>query len=415
MARDERITRRGFVAGATAAAFGAPLVVRGSALGADGRVAPSERITIGAIGFGGRGRSVFGDLTRRSGAEGLAVCDVQRNRRESAAGKGLAVYQDFRELLARGDLDAVVITSPSHWKPLHTIAAAKAGKDVFCEKPMSLTVRDGRAMVTAVRRYGRVFQHGTQQRSAKEFLFACEMVRSGRIGRLNSATVYVGGPPRECSLPAQPVPPGIDWDMWLGPAPWRPFHANICLRGCGGWEGFHDYSGGGMTGWGSHHFDIAQWGLAADDTGPVEIIPPDGKGVSHLTCRYAGGQVVYHAGRMDTWAVVFEGTQGQISVNRGKLQTRPQSLMQKPIGPKEVHLYRSPGHTADFLNCIKTRQQPVCDVEIGHRTMSVCHLGNIAYWTGRPLQWDPVEEQFVGDAEADRLLDRARREPWRLS
>jgi predicted dehydrogenase len=415
MARNRSISRRCFLAGATAAPFGVPLVIRPSALGADGTVPPSQRITIGALGFGGRGRSVFGDLIRRRDAQGLAVCDVQQERLQPAAAKGLAVYQDFRELLGRNDLDAVVITTPSHWKPLHTIAAAKAGKDVFCEKPMSLTVRDGRAMVDAVRRYGRVFQHGTQQRSSQEFLFACEMVRSGRIGQLKSATVYVGGPPQECSLPAQPVPPGIDWEMWLGPAPWRPFNAEICLRDCGGWERFRDYSGGGMTGWGSHHFDIAQWGLAADHTGPLEIIPPDGRDFKHLTYRYAGGVVVYHAGTMGTWAVVFEGTKGRIAVNRGKLQTWPENLMKTPIGPEEVQLYHSPGHTANFLQCIRTRQEPVCDVETGHRTMSVCHLGNIAYWLKRPLKWDPAKEQFPGDAHANRLLDRARREPWSLS
>ena len=415
MAQRKSITRRRFLSGATAAAFGVPLVVRASAWGAGRALPPSERITLGAIGFGARGRGVFGDLTRRGGVQALAVCDVLEARLQPAADKGLAVYQDFRELLSRDDLDAVVITSPSHWKPLHTIAAAKAGKDVFCEKPMSLGVRDGRAMVTSVRRYGRVFQHGTQQRSSSEFLFACEMVRSGRIGELKSATVYVGGPPQECSLPAQPVPPGIDWDMWLGPAPWRPFHANICLRDCGGWEGLRDYSGGGMTGWGSHHFDIAQWGLAADQTGPLEIIPPDGKDVKHLTYKYAGGAVVYHAGVMDTWAVLFEGTEGKIAVNRGTLQTWPESLAQKPIGPQEVHLYRSPGHTANFLDCIRTRQEPICDVEIGHRTMTVCHLGNIAYQVRRPLRWDPAKEEFIGDPDADRLLDRARREPWSLS
>ena len=415
MARKKCITRRRFLTGATAATFGVPLVIRASAFGVEGAVAPSERITMGAIGFGGRGRGVFGDLTRRRGVEGLAVCDVQEERLRSAADRGLAVYKDFRELLARDDLDAVVITSPSHWKPLHTIAAAKAGKDVFCEKPMSLTVGDGRAMVTAVRRYGRVFQHGTQQRSGKEFLFACEMVRSGRIGQLKSATVYVGGPPQECSLPAQPVPPGIDWEMWLGPAPWRPFNAEICMRSCGAWERFHDYSGGGMTGWGSHHFDISQWGLGASHTGPLEIVPPDGKDVEHLTYRYAGGPVVYHTGTMGTWAVVFEGSEGKIAVNRGKLQTWPESLMQKPIGADEAHLYRSSGHTANFLRCIRSRQEPICDVEIGHRTMSVCHLGNIAYWLKRPLKWDPAKEQFAGDPEADRLLDRARRQPWRLA
>ena len=413
MTRNRSVTRRRFLK-TTAAGLAAPMVIDTSALGSDGGTVPSERIGMGALGMGGRGSGVFRGLTARSDVQAVAGCDVQQSRLTRPKNEGLAVYTDFREMLARDDLDAVVIATPSHWKPLHTIAAAKAGKDVFCEKPMSLTVRDGRAMADAVRRYGRVFQHGTQQRSSREFRFACEMVRSGRIGQLRSVLVHVSGPPRDCHLPAEPEPAGIDWNMWLGPAPWRPFSSAICMRGCGAWEGYRDYSGGGMTGWGSHHFDIAQWGLAADETGPVEIIPPDGKSVEMLTFRYANGVNVYHTGQMGDWAVVFEGTEGKIAVNRGKLQTWPESLMQKPTGPDEVHLYESHNHGENFIRSIRTRQKAVCDVEIGHRTMSVCHLGNIGYWTRRPLKWDPAKERFLGDPGANRLLDRPRRDPWTL-
>ena len=398
-----------------AAGFAAPLVIDASVLGADGGTAAGERIGMAALGMGGRGSGVFRSLTADPDVQAIAACDVQPDRLEQAKNAGLAVYTDFRELLARDDVDAVVIATPSHWKPLHTVAAAKAGKDVYCEKPMTLCIRDGRAMASAVRRYGRVFQHGTQQRSSWEFRFACEMVRSGRIGELESVEVNVGGPPMQCSLPAEPVPEGFDWEMWLGPAPWRPFNSAICMRGCGAWERYFDYSGGGMTGWGSHHFDIAQWALAADDTGPVEIIPPDGKNVKRLTFRYANGVNVYHTGRMDQWALVFQGTEGKIAVNRGKLQTWPESIMQKPTAPDEVNLYPSPGHGADFLRSIRTRNSPVCNVEVGCRTMAVCHLGNIATWVKRPLKWDPVEERFIDDTEADRWLDRARRQPWRLT
>jgi predicted dehydrogenase len=414
MAGRRRITRRRFVQAAAAAALGGPLVVRASALGGAGRNAPSDRITVAAIGVGGRGSYVFRSLTSRAGVQAVAACDVQQDRLQPFRQARLAVYRDFRDMLARGDIDAVVVASPSHWKAIHTIAAARAGADVFCEKPMSLTVRDGRAMVAAVRRYGRVFQHGTQQRSSREFRFACEMVRSGRIGTLRSVEVHVGGPPADCHLPAEPVPSGVDWDLWLGPAPWRPFHSAICMRGCGAWEGLRDYSGGGMTGWGSHHFDIAQWGLGADETGPVQVLPPGGKGRGGVTFRYAGGVTVYHTGRMDAWAVVFDGSEGRVAVNRGSLQTWPASLMREPIGRGEVHLYRSPGHDANFLECLRTRRRAICDVEIGHRTMTVCHLGNIACWLRRPLTWDPLKEQFMGDEEANRLLDRPRREPWRL-
>jgi len=407
------LTRRRFLTGA-AAALGGPYVVTSAALGASGRPAASERIALGAIGVGNRGSYIFGRLAGRPDVEPVAVCDVQPPRLEPFRRAGLAVYRDAREMLGRGDIDAVVIASPTHWKPLHTIAAARAGADIYCEKPMSLTVRDGRAMVQAVRRYGRVFQHGTQQRSSREFRLACQMARSGRIGTLEAVEVYVGGPPRDCYLPAQQAPGGIDWDMWLGPAPWRPFHSAICLRGCGGWEGYSDYSGGGMTGWGSHHFDIAQWGLAADATGPTDVLPPGSGGNRGATFRYAGGVVVRHMARMGEWAVVFRGTKGRIAVNRGKLQTWPAGLMRKPIGPGEVQLYESPGHGEDFVRCLRARRRPVCDVEIGHRTMTVCHLGNIAYRLRRRLKWDPAAERFVDDEEADRFLDRARREPWRL-
>jgi len=214
MNRNRRITRRGFLTGLGAAtAVAAPVSIKSSAWGADGGTAASERITVAAIGFGGRGSGVFRNLTQGADVQALAVCDLMQDRLQRAKTAGLAVYADFRELLARDDLDAVVVTTPTQWKPLHTIAAVKAGKDVFCEKPMTLCVEDGRAMVTAVRRYERVFQHGTQQRSSREFRFACEMVRSGRIGELDSVYVHVGGPARDCRLPAEPQPHGFDWDM----------------------------------------------------------------------------------------------------------------------------------------------------------------------------------------------------------
>ncbi len=411
MARNRRMNRRGFLKGAATAALAGPLILPASALGVDGRAAPSNRIHVAGIGMGGRGRYVFQNLTRRPGVEGVAVCDAMGRRLEPFKKAGLAVYKDFREMLSRGDIDAVTVATPTHWKPLHSVAAAKAGADVFCEKPSTLTIRNGRAMVTAIERYGRVFQHGTQQRSSREFRFACEMVLSGRIGDLKRVEVYVGGPGRPCNLPGEPCPKDIDWNMWLGPAPWRPFNSRICLRG---WEGYEEFSGGGMTGWGSHHFDIAQWGLAADETGPTEILPPGSGGHNGVTFRYACGARVYHMNRMGEWAVVFEGTKGKVAVNRGKLRTWPASLMHEETRPDEVHLYRSTDHGGNFLWAIRTRERAVCDVEIAHRTMTVCHLGNIAYKLRRPLVWDPVKEEFTGDAEANRLLDRPMRSPWVL-
>ncbi|MGB2823163.1 MAG: Gfo/Idh/MocA family oxidoreductase, partial [Phycisphaerae bacterium] len=306
-----------------------------------------------------------------------------------------------------------MIGTPDHWHAIPAIAAAKAGKDIYCEKPMSLTIREARAMVNAVRRYGVIFQTGSQQRSefAGRFRFAAEMVRSGRIGEIKRIHVNVGGPsgPSE-DVPGEPLPPNtVDWDMWLGQAPWRPFSSRI-LRG---WRPFRDYSGGSMTDMGAHHFDIAQWALDMDHSGPVEIIPPDGKGVQWLTYIYANG-VVMHRGAGGGGSVVFYGTEGTIMVSRNALLTEPANIMEKPISAGEVRLHRGHSHKGNWVECIRTRRRPIADVEVGCRSVTVCHLGNIAYRLKRPLEWDPAREQFVNDAEANRLLDRPKREPWRI-
>ena len=395
-----QLTRRGFI-GRAAAGLLAPAVVRSTAFGAN------DRITAGIIGRGGPAGGGDGRTQL------LAVCDVREDKLKGLRGrKDLAIYGDFRELLARPDIDAVFIGTPDHWHAIAAIRSAEAGKDIYCEKPMSLTIREARAMVTAVRRYSRVFQTGSQQRSefAGRFRFAAEMVRSGRIGEVKEINVNVGGPSADRDEPPEPVPPGVDWDRWLGPAPWRPFSPKIL----GGWRAYKDFSGGSMTDMGAHHFDIAQWALDMDHSGPVEITPPNGKDVQRLTYLYANGVKVYHGGGGGD--VVFFGTEGKIAVSRGSLYTWPESLMSKPIGPDEVSLYPYPpgDHKGDWLRCIRSRQKPVADVEVGCRTVTVCHLGNLAYWLRRPLKWDPVKEEVIGDADANRWLDRPKREPWTL-
>ncbi|HUT34934.1 MAG TPA: Gfo/Idh/MocA family oxidoreductase [Planctomycetota bacterium] len=402
MTRQAQTTRRSFFRGAAAAALAAPVLVRSSAFGAN------DRITAGIIGLGGPAGSGGG------GAQTIAVCDVREDkiggRRDD---KNLGVYTDFRELLARDDIDCVYIGTPDHWHAIPAIEAAKAGKDIYCEKPMTLTIREGRAMVNAVRQYGRVFQTGSQQRSDYGgcFRFACEMVRSGRIGQLKEINCNVGGPSVDCYLPEEPVPEGLDWNRWLGPAPWRPYNSGIVMGGR--WRAWRDYSGGGMTDWGHHHFDIAQWALDADNSGPVEIHPP-GTLSNRLTYVYANGVKVYHGGG-GGGGVVFFGTEGKIAVDRGPLQSWPESIMKKPLGPDEVHLYTvTNGHKGNFVDCIRTRQRPICDVEVGCRSVTVCHLGNLAYRLNRPLKWDPVKEEFVGDPEANRWLDRPKRAPWTI-
>ncbi len=429
-------SRRRFLktAGSAAAVAALPMIYSKST-----RAAPNSRINMASIGVGGQGTGLLGGFLGDAETQFVAVCDVfepHRTRakdkveakyaddKKSGAYKGCDVYNDFREVLARDDIDAVVIATPDHWHALIACAAAKAGKDIYCEKPLSLTIGEARKMVNATRQYGRVLQTGSMQRASAGFRTACEIVRNGFIGQVKEVYVKVGGPPAECHLPTEPIPQGMDWNMWLGPAPARGYNNKIHPFS---WRDFRDYSGGYMTDWGAHHFDIAQWGLGMDDSGPVEIHPPGTQDNTLLKFVYANGVKMYHINAADKSlkfetpapfpdgdGVLFYGDAGWVFVNRGKLVTSPASLATRPIGPNETRLYKSPGHQRDFLNCIHTRQRPCTDVEIGCRSVSVCHLGNIAYWLGRSLKWDPVKEQFLNDEAANRWLDRPKRAPWIL-
>jgi predicted dehydrogenase len=439
-----RSSRRRFLrtsaATAVAAAAGVTIVPR-SAIGADpAKPAPSNRINMAFIGVGGQGRYDMGNFLGHKEVQGLAVCDCDASERDKAkeqvekkyaeqtkAGtyKGCAGYNDFREVLERKDVDAVMIATPDHWHAGISIAAAAAGKDIYCEKPLSLTIGEARAMVDAVRRYDRVFQTGSQQRSHGPFRHACELIRSGFIGKVHTVYVRVWGPARECDLPGEPVPAGLDWDLWLGPAPWRPFHNGI-IRG--GFRPFRDYSGGGVTDWGAHHFDIIQWALDMDASGPVAFYPSDGKDNPCLRYEYAGGPTVWHLDgpgekemirRMPVPAtggnvIFFHGDKGWIEVSRDHIRSDPAPLAKRHVMPADVHLYRSPGHTQDFVNCVQARRRPICDVEVGARTVTVCHLVNITYWLNRPIRWDPAAERVVDDAEAQRWTDRPKRAPWHV-
>jgi len=419
MSESSHLTRRSLLKGVLAAGV-APLFVPASALGKAGRPSPSERLTLAMIGIGNMGGGHLGWWLGRGDVQVIATCDVRSDVRDSTLQrveskyqqKGCETYNDYRELLAREDLDTVCIAVPDHWHALIAIEAARQGKDIYCEKPMTLTIAEADAMVAAMRRYNRVFQTGSQQRSSREFLFACEMVRSGRIGKITNVNVNVGGPAGPKEYAPEPVPAGLDWDFWLGPAPWAEYNeARASGSYGGGWRQCRDYSGGGMTDWGAHHFDIAQWGLGRDGSGPVDIIPPNVSDNGKLVMRYDDGITLTHGGGGN--GVLFEGTEGKIEVNRGHLKTWPADLMDVPTQAGEVQLYRSPGHHEDFLECVRTRRQPICDVAIGASSVTVCHLGNIAWWLGRQLQWDPVKHVF-DDAEANRWIDRPRRAPWVL-
>lgn len=424
-------TRREFLA--RTAVITAPLFIPAASLGRGFRVAPSERITLGLIGVGNMGGGHLDTLLGHREVQVVAICDVDAVKRKAAVEKtethyaaekisgtfkGCEGYNEFENLLARRDIDAVVIAVPDHWHAIIAIASACAGKDIYCEKPLSLTVREARAMVRAVRRHGRVFQTGSQQRSSPEFRKACELVRSGRIGRLRSIHVNIGPPSRDRYFEEQPVREGLDWDRWLGPAPWAPYNAERCSGDySGGWRRIRDYSGGMTTDWGAHHFDIGQWALDMDHSGPVEITPPPRPDDWGLTFRYANGVTMarhetYEGHRIN--GVYFVGTDGRIEVNRGHFKSWPDEIGNEPLGADDVHLFASPGHHQNWLDCIRSRQRPICDVEVGCRTITVCHLGNIACWTQRRIRWDPVREQIIGDEAAARWLDRPGRGPWTL-
>lgn len=423
------ITRRDFVAGSSALAL--PLLAGTALLGDEKRDKPSERLTLGFIGLGTQNRGHLGHFLGQKDVQVVAVCDVDTTRREAAQkrvdehyakntksgqAKNCAAYNDFHELLARKDIDAVVIATPDHWHAIIAIEACKAKKDVYCEKPLSLTIREAKLMMEAARKYERVFQTGSQQRSSGEFRLACELVRSGKIGKIKTVNVNVGPPSRPCDLPVEKDEPGLDWDRWLGPAPKRGYNSVLSPHSVHNtfpdWRQYREYSGGMMTDWGAHHFDIAQWGLGMDKSGPVEIIPPaDEKAKSGVRYIYANGVEVVHG---PGGGVQFIGSDGEITVNRGKLESKPAEIIKITLTDKDVHLYASPGHQRDWLNCIRTRKQPICDVEIGARSVTVCHLGNLAYWNHRKLRRDPKEWVFIDDEAANKWLDRERREAYQL-
>ncbi len=423
------MNRRDFIrtaAGTAAAVAAFPYVVPSSVLGAE---APSGRITIGFIACGKQSQHLMRSFLNSRGTHVVAACDVDKLKLERGKGivekhyaqkgngsyKGCDTYDDFRVLLARDDIDAVVISTPDHWHAITTIESCRAGKDVYCEKPLTQTVEEARAMIDTVRQYNRVFQTGSMQRSSREFRHACELVRNGYVGEIKHVTVGVGGPPDDKPLEAQPVPEYLDWDRWVGPAMWRPYNSELSPHLS--WDGFphwryHSYyGGGGMTDWGAHHFDIAQWGLGMDGTGPVEIHPPDGKDYPVLTYKYANGIPMT---RDKANGILFEGTEGKVEVNRGYLKTWPEGLKDQVIGADKLRLYESRNHYTDWLDAIRKRTRPICDIEIGASSVIVCHLGNIAYKLQRPLKWDPKREVFLGDDEANRLLSRPYRGPWHL-
>ncbi len=441
MNEKKRISRRGFLGRVTAAAAGAmaaPMIAPSSVLGSAGQAPPSERITIGFIGVGQHG--VNRNLNRflpEPDAQAVAVCDVDRALREKAkeiveshyakvkgeSHKGCASYNDFREIIERNDIDAVMVSTPDHWHVLPSVLAARAGKDVICEKPLSLTVGEGRVLSDTVKRHKRIFQTSSENRSVGVYHRICELVRNGRIGKLE--TIHVGLPMgywvREASLEPAEVPEGFDYDLWLGPAPWAKYCPGRCHWN---FRWIFDYSGGMLTDWGAHLIDIAQWGNNTEETGPVEV---EGKG------KFPDRGIYNTATEFDVWckfekgvrlhifskepSIRFEGSDGWVeSVGWcGVLKASSPDILKSKIGENEIHLYTEPaGEQRNFLNCVKSRKQCYGPAENGHRTISIAHIGNISMLLGRKLHWDPKKEQFVKDPGANMMLTRQMRWPWHL-
>lgn len=424
-----RISRRRFSVVA-ATALGSSFLPRTSL--ADTDVPPTERISLGFIGMGKRSGSLLRHMLASDQVQVVAIAEVVKERRDHGREavekhyanrtkpgtyRGCDAYVDFREIVRREDIDAVVIGTPDHWHAIQAVQAAKAGKDIYCEKPLTLTIAQGRKMVEAARRYRVVFQTGSQQRSeyGGKFRHAVELVRNGRIGSLKTIHVGVGGPPIPCDLSEQPTPEGTDWEMWNGPAPARGYHEALCPRGVHNhfpaFRRYREYAGGGLADMGAHHFDIAQWALAMDNSGPVRIEPPADGAKTGLKFTYANGVEMYHGGLS---GCTFEGTAGKIHVDRGVIKSAPVEIATQTISDGDERVYHSTGHFADWLACMRSRQHPICDVEIGHRSATICHLANIGYELGRALEWNPAGEKFANDDEANRLLDRAARAPWTL-
>ena len=389
-----------------------------------GQFAPSRRLNLALIGNGLIATAHVGTLTQRDDCRIVALCDVMRTKAERMADRVAREYGNpadrptlfatHEDLLANADVDAVFVTTPDHWHAPITCAALRAGKDVYCEKPLTLTVREGRTVVETARRTGRIVQTGSQQRSEHAFRRAAEIVRNGWIGEIKTVKARLGHFPQWQPLAEEPVPEGFDYDRWLGPTPWRPYHSRRVLGDySGGWRIFYEYGGRKNGDWGAHHFDIIQWALGMDDSGPVEFIPQGYEGTKYQTHRYANGVTVERVDENQPAMIEFIGTKGRVRCGRNAfLETDPVGLATRALRASEVHPYVSDSHHDDFFQCVRTRQRPICDAEVGHRSATVCHLNNIAAALKRPVRWDPAREEVVGDEVAGRQLERPRRAPY---
>jgi len=431
-------SRRGFLY-TILAAGAAPAIVPARCLGADGVVAPSNRITYGLIGTGSHGVGMnLKSLLHLPDAQVVALCDVDSKRLDGAVdmtrkhygqqnsadlAEGISGTGDWRDLVSRNDIDAICVATPDHWHVPIALAAVRAGKDVICEKPLTLTVHEGRVLSDAVKRHGRIFQTASENRSKGNFLRTCELVRNGRIGKVHTIRAGLPGGPSGAGKihPPQPVPPHLDYEMWQGPAPRAPYTA---ARVHYNFRWILDYSGGYLTDWGAHILDVAQWGNDTEHSGPVSVeghgtFPRDGLYNTatsfEIEYEYASGVKLICTSTGPS--IRFEGTDGWVNVPSwgGQVEASSPEILNSVIGPNEIHLRTCAGREhRDFLDCVKTRQPTYAPAETGHRTATICHIGNISMLLGRKLRWDPGKEQFENDGQANSMLSRAMRWPWTL-
>ena len=444
-----QITRRSFIKSASVA--GVPFILPSHIWAAETK--PNSKLTLGFIGLGTQARGLLGGFL---GAETrvLAVCDVDTTRRESAKKRvddyyekkggqagGCVAYNDFRELISRKDIDAVCIATPDHWHAIITLAALRAGKDVYCEKPLTHNIHEAVEVMRAVDANQRVLQTGSMQRSSKEFRIACELVRNGAIGKVQRVECQFGDAGVPCNLAEEAAEPGLDWNSWVGPAPLRPYNSILSPRGVHthfpNWRNYREFGGGMVTDWGAHHLDIAQWGLGMDDSGPVEVLPPAAGKKRGAKLVYANGVTVEHA---EGFGVDFFGTEGEVQVNRGKFTfKRGNEMIASFTGKKgdpaeegtslaaqvqkadrafltdaKTKLYVSNNHLSDFLQCVRERKKPITNEQVGGHSAICCHLMNQAYYHGQKFQWDPAKFAFVGGTGDPQWLTRDYRSPWKV-
>jgi len=450
MKNRNRQSRRNFILKGSAAAA-APLILPGLGRAAD-EDKPSNKITMGFIGMGKQNGGLLNNFMGQGGVQVLAVCDVDTTRREAAKKKvderyakddkwgGCAAYNEFEKIIDRKDIDAVCIATPDHWHAYITIAALRAGKDVYCEKPLTHNIHESIEVMKEVEKNKRVLQTGSMQRSMKEFRVACELVRNGAIGKLQTVDVSFGDPGRPCDLDTEQMEPGLDWDRWLGPGPTRGYSSVLSPRGLHKhfphWRNYKEYGGGMVTDWGAHHLDIAQWGLGMDDSGPVEARPPEGwneKSKRGASLAYSNGVVVTHGKGI---GVHFHGTEGNVQVTRGRFafhrgeEKIAQFLDKKKdrtslgaqlfkcekeyLADAKVQLYKSDHHLRDFLKAVRERKKPITSEIVGARSAIACHLMNQAYYNGEVIKWDPAKNELVGGTGKPEWLTRDYRGDWKV-